>query len=82
MNHDAPMTPAAMQAHIARAGAAAQAFGRRVVSQLAQRCLELEQQLLACQTELAKHSAEAENITLTCRSCSTTPAAAFRPGNA
>lgn len=28
-------------------------------------CLELEQQLLACQTELAKHSAEAENITLT-----------------
>ena len=43
MNHDAPMTPAAMQAHIA----------------------ELEQQLLACQTELAKHSAAAENITLT-----------------
>ncbi len=61
MNHDAPMTPAAMQAHC-RAGAAAQDG----FSQLAQRCLwRLEQQLLACQTELAKHSAEAENITLT-----------------
>ena len=81
MNHDAPMTPAAMQAHIAELEQQLK-LSDEGVSQLAQRCLELEQQLLACQTELAKHSAEAENSTLTRRSCSTTPAAAFRPGNA
>ena len=64
MNHDAPMTPAAMQAHIAELEQQLK-LSDEGVSQLAQRCLELEQQLLACQTELAKHSAEAENITLT-----------------
>ena len=63
MNHDAPMTPAAMQAHIAELEQQLK-LSDEGVSQLAQRCLELEQQL-ACQTELAKHSAEAENITLT-----------------
>ena len=64
MNHDAPMTPAAMQAHIAELEQQLK-LSDEGVSQLAQRCLELEQQLLACQTELAKHSAAAENITLT-----------------
>lgn len=63
MNHDAPMTPAAMQAHIAELEQQLK-LSDEGVSQLAQRCLELEQQLLACQTELAKHSAAAENITL------------------
>ncbi len=81
MNNDAPKTPAAMQAHIAELEQQLK-LSDEGVSQLAQRCLELEQQLLACQTELAKHSAEAEISPLPCRSCSTTPAAAFRPGNA
>ena len=58
MNHDAPMTPAAMQAHIAELEQQLK-LSDEGVSQLAQRCLELEQQLLACQTELAKHSAAA-----------------------
>ena len=53
-----------MQAHIAELEQQLK-LSDEGVSQLAQRCLELEQQLLACQTELAKHSAEAENITLT-----------------
>ena len=64
MNHDAPVTPAAMQAHIAELEQQLK-LSDEGVSQLAQRCLELEQQLLTCQTELSKHSAEAENITLT-----------------
>ena len=64
MNHDAPMTPAAMQAHIAELEQQLK-LSDEGVSQLAQRCLELEQQLLACQTELAKHSTETDNFTLT-----------------
>ena len=64
MNHDAPVTPAAMQAHIAELEQQLK-LSDEGVSQLAQRCLELEQQLLTCQTELSRHSAEAENITLT-----------------
>lgn len=64
MNHDAPVTPAALQAHIAELEQQLK-LSDEGVSQLAQRCLDLEQQLLACQTELSRHSAEAENITLT-----------------
>lgn len=64
MNHDAPVTPAAMQAHIAELEQQLK-LSDEGVSRLAQRCLELEQQLLTCQTELSRHSAEAENITLT-----------------
>ena len=64
MNHDAPMTPAAMQAHIAELEQQLK-LSDEGVSQLAQRCLELEQQLLVCQTELAKHSTETDNFTLT-----------------
>ena len=64
MNHDAPVTPAALQAHIAELEQQLK-LSDEGVSQLAQRCLELEQQLLTCQTELSMHSAEAENITLT-----------------
>ena len=64
MNHDAPVTPAALQAHIAELEQQLK-LSDEGVSQLAQRCLELEQQLLTCQTELSRHSAEAENITLT-----------------
>ena len=45
MNHDAPMTPAAMQAHIAELEQQLK-LSDEGVSQLAQRCLELEQQLL------------------------------------
>ena len=78
MNHELPATPAALQAHIAELEQQLR-LSDEGVSQLAQRCLELEQQLLVCQTELAKHSTETDNFT---RSCSTTPAAAFRPGNA
>ena len=63
MNHDAPVTPAALQARVAELEQQLK-LSDEGVSQLAQRCLELEQQLLTCQTELAKHSAEAENITV------------------
>ena len=52
MNHDAPMTPAAMQAHIAELEQQLK-LSDEGVTQLAQRCLELEQQVLACQTELS-----------------------------
>ena len=55
MNHDAPMTPAAMQAHIAELEQQLK-LSDEGVSQLAQRCLELEQQLLACQTELPENN--------------------------
>ena len=81
MNHDAPVTPAVLQAHIAELEQQLK-LSDEGVSQLAQRCLELEQQLLTCQTELSKHGAEAENITLTLPQLFLTPAAAFRPGNA
>ena len=55
MNHELPATPAALQAHIAELEQQLR-LSDEGVSQLAQRCLELEQQLLVCQTELAKHS--------------------------
>ena len=45
MNHDAPVTPAAMQAHIAELEQQLK-LSDEGVSRLAQRCLELEQQLL------------------------------------
>ena len=64
MNHDAPVTPAVLQAHIAELEQQLK-LSDEGVSQLAQRCLELEQQLLVCQTELAKHSTETDNFTLT-----------------
>ena len=64
MNNAAPENTAALQEKIAELEQQLK-LSDEGVSQLAQRCLELEQQLLACQTELAKHSAEAENITLT-----------------
>lgn len=60
MNHDTPQTSAEriaeleQQLHLADEG----------VSRLAQRCLELEQQLLVCQTELAKNSAETDSVSL------------------
>ena len=63
MNHDAPVTPAAMQAHIAELEQQLK-LSDEGVSQLAQRCLELEQQLLTYQTKLSKRSAETENATL------------------
>ena len=59
MNHDAPMTPAAMQAHIAELEQQLK-LSDEGVSQLAQRCLELEQQMLTYQAALAKHSSESE----------------------
>ena len=43
MNHDAPVTPAAMQAHIAELEQQLK-LSDEGVSRLAQRCLELEQQ--------------------------------------
>ena len=64
MNHELPATPAALQAHIAELEQQLR-LSDEGVSQLAQRCLELEQQLLVCQTELAKHSTETDNFTLT-----------------
>ena len=64
MNHDTPVTPAALQAHIAELEQQLK-LSDEGVSQLAQRCLELEQQLLVCQKELAKHSTEADSIALT-----------------
>ena len=64
MTHELPATPAALQAHIAELEQQLR-LSDEGVSQLAQRCLELEQQLLVCQTELAKHSTETDNFTLT-----------------
>lgn len=64
MNHELPATPAALQAHIAELEQQLR-LSDEGVSQLAQRCLELEQQLLVCQTELAKHSTETDNFKLT-----------------
>ena len=64
MNHELPATPAALQAHIAELEQQLR-LSDEGVSRLAQRCLELEQQLLVCQTELAKHSTETDNFTLT-----------------
>lgn len=81
MNHDAPVTPAALQAHIAELEQQLK-LSDEGVSQLAQRCLELEQQLLTCQTELSSTAPRPKTSPLPCRSCSMTPAAAFRPGNA
>ena len=64
MNHETPVTPAALQAHVAELEQQLK-LSDEGVSRLAQRCLELEQQLLVCQTELAKHSTETDNIALT-----------------
>ena len=64
MNHELPATPAALQAHIAELEQQLR-LSDEGVSQLAQRCLELEQQLLTSQSELSKHSSETENIALT-----------------
>lgn len=48
MNHDAPVTPAALQARVAELEQQLK-LSDEGVSKLAQRCLELEQQLLTCQ---------------------------------
>ena len=52
MNNAAPENTAALQEKIAELEQQLK-LSDEGVSQLAQRCLELEQQLLACQTELA-----------------------------
>ena len=63
MNHDVPATPAALQAHTAELEQQLR-LSDEGVSRLAQRCLELEQQLLLCQTELSRHCAETDNTVL------------------
>ena len=74
MNHDAPMTPAAMQAHIAELEQQLK-LSDEGVSQLAQRCLELEQQLLAqnaqfknwtCSEDMMKRTRDGKALYLHC----------------
>ena len=63
MNNDAPETFAALQTHAAELEQQLR-LSDEGVSKLAQRCLELEQQVLTYQTELAKHSSDADSTTL------------------
>ena len=64
MNNDVPETLAAARSRAADLEQQLK-LSDEGVSRLAQRCLELEQQLLVCQTELAKHSTETDNFKLT-----------------
>lgn len=63
MNNDAPVTLAALQAHIAELEQQLK-LSDEGVSRLAERCLALEQQVLTCQNELAKHSTDADTTGL------------------
>ena len=63
MNNDAPETFAALQTHTAELEQQLR-LSDEGVSRLAQRCLELEQQVLTYQTELAKHSNDADSTSL------------------
>lgn len=60
MNHDTPQTSAERIAELEQQLRLAD----EGVSRLAQRCLELEQKLLVCQTELSKNSAETDAVSL------------------
>ena len=60
MNNDAPATLAALQAHAAELEQQLK-LSDEGVSRLAERCLELEQQVLTYQTELAKHNSDADS---------------------
>ena len=64
MNHELPATPAALQAHIAELEQQLR-LSDEGVSQLAQRCLELEQQVLNYQAALARHGSDNEPAALT-----------------
>ena len=64
MNNDAPETVAALRARTADLEQQLR-LADEGTSRLAQHCMELEQQVLTCQAELAKHSTEADSIALT-----------------
>lgn len=64
MNNDIPQSTAALQARTAELEQQLR-LSDEGVSRLAQRCLELEQQVLTCKAELARHShSEADSIPL------------------
>ena len=95
MNNDAPETLAAARSRAADLEQQLK-LSDEGVSRLAQRCLELEQQVLNYQAALARHGSDNEPAALTlpstaprlrisplpCRSCSTIPAPAIPRGNA
>lgn len=81
MNNDVPETLAAARSRAADLEQQLK-LSDEGVSRLAQRCLELEQQVLNYQAALARHGSDNEPAALTCRSCSTIPAPAIPRGNA
>ena len=80
MNHDAPMTPAAMQAHIAEL----EQQLKLSVEGVSQRggVWSWSSSCWLARPSLPSTAPRLRISPLPCRSCSTTPAAAFRPGNA
>ena len=81
MNNDAPQTLDAAGSRVAELEQQLR-LSDEGVSRLAQRCLELEQQVLKYEAVLASQGATPNRVLCFCPSCSTTPAPVFRPTSA